>query len=353
MKKYLPLFIILLLLIPGAIFADVIYLKSGGKIEGIIEKETDTAITITLDIGTAAYPKTQIESLSKSTDEENAKLKEKWKAQKQQRQAEQEERRKFAEEQEAKGLIFYEGRWITKAEYEELTKSKEEAEKEVVVKKKEINLIPITLKEGMEGPRLISGSLEDRSSASKNKVFVKNNEEAQKAGVDLFKELNKYYAVNFKNGHFFLLFYNSAIVTGCEKEYLLQRVHITKQYLSRDNEEIKPREELFLVEALKLKDNNKLKRADEHRKRYSIGKAFKRKIIVECEIGWGKIPNKIEGNKWPFEKTTLYHCIQDYSIDPDLYNKVEFDFSKKYTFEFEFTQDGKYSIELPKFLSDY
>lgn len=134
MKKYLPLFIIFLLLIPGAIFADVIYLKSGRKIEGIIEKKTDTAITITLDIGSVTYPKTQIESLSKSSDEENAKLKGKWKTQKQQRQAEQEEWRKFAEEQEAKGLIFYEGKWITKDEYERFTKPKIEEKEEKKIK---------------------------------------------------------------------------------------------------------------------------------------------------------------------------------------------------------------------------
>jgi len=134
MKKYSSFFILFFLLIPHTVLADVICLKFGNKIEGVIEKETDDAVTIVLSIGSLTYPKAQIESISKSGDEENAKLKEKWKLQKQQQEAKREEQRRFAAEQEAKGLILYKGQWVTKDEYEKLTKPEIEDEKDKKVR---------------------------------------------------------------------------------------------------------------------------------------------------------------------------------------------------------------------------
>lgn len=118
-----------LALIESTPFADMVYLESGGEIEGVIQKETSEAVTIAINVGTITYSRQQIKSVSKSSNEENAKLKEKWKAQKEQKEKEQEEWRKFADEQEAKGLIFYNGQWITKDEYEKLTAPKIEEEK--------------------------------------------------------------------------------------------------------------------------------------------------------------------------------------------------------------------------------
>ncbi|MFH1779002.1 MAG: hypothetical protein ABH847_03110, partial [Candidatus Omnitrophota bacterium] len=129
MKRFILLLVILFLIImQSRLFADLIYLKSGAKMEGIIEKETDKAVTISIKIGSVTYPKTQIESISKASDEENIKLKEKWKAQKEQQEMEREQWKKFATEQEAKGLIYHNGKWITKDEHEKLTKPKVEEE---------------------------------------------------------------------------------------------------------------------------------------------------------------------------------------------------------------------------------
>jgi len=124
-----------LILVQCISFADVIYLKSGAKIEGIIGEESEDAVTIAIKIGNITYSREEIESISKSSAEENAKLKEGWKAQKQQQEAEEERRRKFAAEQEAKGLIFHDGQWITKDEYERLTRPEAEAEEEFVEEK--------------------------------------------------------------------------------------------------------------------------------------------------------------------------------------------------------------------------
>lgn len=218
---------------------------------------------------------------------------------------------------------------------------------------KPITFIPVTLKEGMEGFTKSSGALENSSEASRNKVFAKNQEFAKKAGIDLFKELPQYHSVGFKNGQFFLLFYNSARVAGCEKEYLIQRVKITKTFLNQNNEEAKPPEEMFLVEVFKINKLGELKRADEHHASYSIGNTYKRKTVVECEIGCGKIPKHIEGNKWPFEDNILFEIVQNYSPTPGLYNDVVFDFSESFKHEFEMIRDGRYSLTLPEFLSGY
>lgn len=136
MKRCPPFIIIFLLLIPRTIFADIVYLKSGGEIKGIIERETDYTVNIVVSIGSVTYSRAEIESISKSSDEENAKLKEKWKAEKGQKESKEEEWRKFAAEQEAKGLIFHKGQWITKDEYEKLSKPKLEEKKEVVLEEK-------------------------------------------------------------------------------------------------------------------------------------------------------------------------------------------------------------------------
>ena len=135
MKRYFYFFTVFLLLIPGVIYADIIYLKAGGSVECVIEKETEYEVAVVVNIGKLTYPKTLVSSISKASDEENAKLKERWGSQKQRRETEQEEWKKFSDEQEAKGLILYNGRWITKEEYEESKKPKVESDKEAAALK--------------------------------------------------------------------------------------------------------------------------------------------------------------------------------------------------------------------------
>ncbi|OFZ52938.1 MAG: hypothetical protein A3D92_24950 [Bacteroidetes bacterium RIFCSPHIGHO2_02_FULL_44_7] len=105
MIKRIGIIFLFMLLIQGTSFADVIHLKSGGSTEGIIETETDDSVTVVVKVGKLTYPKALIESISKASGEENAKLKKKWEEQKQQRESEQEEQRKFAAEQEAKEAV--------------------------------------------------------------------------------------------------------------------------------------------------------------------------------------------------------------------------------------------------------
>ncbi|MFA5338621.1 MAG: hypothetical protein WC317_00545 [Candidatus Omnitrophota bacterium] len=101
----------------------------------MIEIETDDSVVVAVNIGRMTYPKSLIESISKASDGENAKLKKKWEDQKQQRESEHEQWKKTAAEQEAKGLILYDGKWVTKDEHEKLAKPEPEERKEAAEQK--------------------------------------------------------------------------------------------------------------------------------------------------------------------------------------------------------------------------
>ncbi|MDD5680247.1 MAG: dienelactone hydrolase family protein [Candidatus Omnitrophica bacterium] len=62
--------------------ADVIKLKSGGKIEGIVRSETSEKLTIEIKFGEVKLNRNDVESIDKATDERNKALKEKWEEEK-------------------------------------------------------------------------------------------------------------------------------------------------------------------------------------------------------------------------------------------------------------------------------
>ncbi len=74
-------------------------------------------------------------------------------------------------------------------------------------------------------------------------------------------------------------------------------------------------------------------------------------VKIEAEIGCGVVQNKTEGNRWPYSKRSLYELIQDYSGSTGCYDDVKFEFSNKYSFGVDFTQDGIKAIEWPYFIN--
>jgi len=59
--------------------ADTITLKNGRTIEGIITRETDTHVYLDLGVGSTTLPRTNIASVTRSTDEDNLKIRAGWK----------------------------------------------------------------------------------------------------------------------------------------------------------------------------------------------------------------------------------------------------------------------------------
>lgn len=150
------------------------------------------------------------------------------------------------------------------------------------------------------------------------------------------------------NQNFFQLFYNTASSPSCKREYLIQRVKITKSYYDKNHRRYKQTHE-YLVEAMRTK-NSTYKRADMHIRSYSINEASSRSTLIEAEIGCGILPNEATGNTWPYSRGTLYKEIQGYQPTPGVYNKIKFDFSKSYSLGVEFHETGIKSITWPYFI---
>lgn len=105
-------------------FADEIYFTSGYSQTGVVTRETDDSISFRTDMGMSTVSKRKIEFIEKAAPEENRLLLKKWREKNQQRKAEVEARReaerKFEQEQIAKGLLKFEGTWMTPAQKQEI-----------------------------------------------------------------------------------------------------------------------------------------------------------------------------------------------------------------------------------------
>lgn len=218
----------------------------------------------------------------------------------------------------------------------------------------EIVIQPVTLRRGMEGDAKQSGALDKPQNYTKNKVYSEQKEMSSEAGIDIDEFLDKNYANGFRKkpppdrSLHYQLFYNSISAPNCKKEYLIQRVKQTKIYYKR-NGKISEKSIKYLVEVFKLNSYREIKRADAHHQFHFLGTAASRKTVVDVEVGCGEIGGVAEGFAWPFERKILYKLAQDYSDKIGLYEKVDFEFSKSYSFTSEFDRRG-HKITWPDFL---
>lgn len=210
----------------------------------------------------------------------------------------------------------------------------------------EVMVIPVSIRHGLESQLSFHWPLNDPNQVLGSMIYLKKKETAERAGLELEYELDKIFAAGYQDKNFFIIFYVFAKAMDCRRGYLIQKVKLTKLYLDNSGNTYKSKEQ-YLVEALKLNTKKEIKRADEHIKKYSLGNADSRKTIVECEIGCGVIPWIVDKRQWPYAANKLFHRIQKYSDKPRLYDKVKFNFSTTYSFEFEFDKKGKYSVKLP------
>lgn len=70
------------LLLPVEGRADIIHLKNGNKVEGIVTEERANSVTIKLDIGTLTFSRSEIASIESSSNEEKEALEKSWDAKK-------------------------------------------------------------------------------------------------------------------------------------------------------------------------------------------------------------------------------------------------------------------------------
>ena len=122
MIRKIPLLVILMILFSAQqIFADIVYLKNGNRLRGIITKETDKSVELKINPGAkVTFSKEDIKSIDRETKEQMARLEEEWDIGKNKAEVKEITKDFFDEEQLKKGLVKYKDRWVTPEEKERL-----------------------------------------------------------------------------------------------------------------------------------------------------------------------------------------------------------------------------------------
>lgn len=129
--------------------ADEIYFKSGYSHTAVIIHETKDSVTFKTNMGLSTVGRDQIDFIEKATPEENQKIQKKWREEQEKleeaRKARREAEQKFEREQIAKGLIKFEGAWMTpeaKAEILDLRNQAREDRRKFEAAQKKKGLVP-------------------------------------------------------------------------------------------------------------------------------------------------------------------------------------------------------------------
>lgn len=129
---YLLLGLMLVPLMSGAAPADEIYFKSGYSRTAVVIREADDAITFKTEMGISTIRREKVDFIEKATQEENQLLLRKWRQKELELKEAQEARRlaekRFEEAQLAKGLVKFEGQWMTTEEREQILTLRKRAE---------------------------------------------------------------------------------------------------------------------------------------------------------------------------------------------------------------------------------
>ena len=120
-KKIIIPVIFVLLFFSQQIFADMIYLKKGNRVKGIITKETDKSVEVKINPGAkVTFSMEDIKNIEKESEEQHAKLEEEWGIGKNKADVKEITKDVFEEEQLKKGLVKYKDEWMTQEEKERL-----------------------------------------------------------------------------------------------------------------------------------------------------------------------------------------------------------------------------------------
>jgi hypothetical protein len=122
--KRLIMTLAILVFFNSGVMADIVIFKSGGSKEGIIEEETPSSVKLRIRGAVIGFARSNIEWIEYASDQENAKLDDKWleeeKEQEEERKRKREEEKKFEKRQLEKGLIKVGDEWVTRRKKAEL-----------------------------------------------------------------------------------------------------------------------------------------------------------------------------------------------------------------------------------------
>ena len=120
-KKIILFIIFIFLFFAQQIFADIVYLKNGNRLRGIITKETDKSVELKINPGAkVTFSKDDVKSIDRETKEQHAKLEEEWGIGKNKTEVKEMTKDVFEEEQLKKGMVKYKDNWVTPEEKERL-----------------------------------------------------------------------------------------------------------------------------------------------------------------------------------------------------------------------------------------
>ncbi|UCD59150.1 MAG: hypothetical protein JSV16_08690 [Candidatus Hydrogenedentota bacterium] len=112
--------IILVAVLNPPLFSDEIYFKSGYSRTAVVIRETEDTITFKTEMGMSTISRDRVDFVEKATQEENRLLFRKWRERelqiKEAREARRAARKRFEDAQKAKGLVKFEGNWMTPEE---------------------------------------------------------------------------------------------------------------------------------------------------------------------------------------------------------------------------------------------
>ena len=115
LRKLVIVIIVSLLSSNTLLYADTIHLKNGNKVSGIITKEDEESVQIKINIGaTVTFLREDIETIERDSGDAHDEMKQSWEDGKAEREAEDID----IEEKIEKGLVEYEGKWVTPEERE-------------------------------------------------------------------------------------------------------------------------------------------------------------------------------------------------------------------------------------------
>jgi len=105
----------------GNIYADIIYLKNGNRLRGIVTKETDRSVELKINPGAkVTFSKGDVKSVEVESETERAKLEEEWGAGENKLEVREIAKDVYEEDQLKKGFVRYRDKWVTPQEKERL-----------------------------------------------------------------------------------------------------------------------------------------------------------------------------------------------------------------------------------------
>jgi hypothetical protein len=115
------IFLLVLFFFGGVCLADIIYLKNGNRLEGIITREDAGSLELEVFPGAKiTFQKNEVNSCERAAEKENLSLRRGWEKEATAKRQAEKENMKFEAEQRSKGFVKLYDRWVKESEKEKI-----------------------------------------------------------------------------------------------------------------------------------------------------------------------------------------------------------------------------------------